>query len=144
MESIILRWAKVKTPNSNLCYCYSYRVLTSGGRGGNAPGRPGGRGAPFWYGNPGAKSAPGGLWKPGGNPAPGGGGGGAPGVGGLPLVCPPGGGGPPGCPLGVVGLLPGVPGLSPWAPLSPFGLRDGVDLDEDDMFEGGLRFEEGH
>ena len=109
-------------------------LLTSGGRGGNAPGSPGGRGAPFWYGNPGAKSAPGGLWNPGGK-APGGGGGGAPGVGGFPLAG-------PGCPFGVGGLLPGVPGFSPslWPPPppSPFGLRDGVDRDEDDMFEGGL------
>ena len=54
-------------------------------------------------------------------------------MGGFPLAW------PGGCPFGVVGLLPGVPGFSPslWPP-SPFGLRDGVDRDEEDMLEGGL------
>jgi hypothetical protein len=40
-----------------------------------------------------------------------------------------------GCPFGVVGLLPGVPGLSPAKPSLCFS--DGVDLDDDDMLDGG-------
>ena len=95
------------------------------GLGGKAPGRP--FGPPFWYGNPTGGISPGCL---GGNPC---GYGPIPGVGGFPF----GAAGPaPGCPLGVVGLLPGVPGFSlPEAP--SFGLSDGVDLDDEERFDGG-------
>ena len=90
--------------------------LTIGGRWGKPGISPGG-GPPFWYGGyPSGGSSPG-LGNPCGNATPG--------VGGLPF----------GWPLGVVGLLPGVPGLSP-AKLS-LCLRDGVDLDDEDMFDGG-------
>ncbi len=41
-----------------------------------------------------------------------------------------------GCPLGVVGLLPGVPGFSP-DPNPSLCLRDGVDLEDEDMLDGG-------
>ena len=52
----------------------------------------------------------------------------------------PGGAPAPGCPLGVVGLLPGVPGLSdpePGRGPFSFGFNDGVDRDEDDRLDGG-------
>ena len=51
----------------------------------------------------------------------------------------PGGAPAPGCPLGVVGLLPGVPGLSPAPGKGPFsfGFKDGVERDEEERLEGG-------
>ena len=115
----------------------SFALLTNGGLGAKgAPGSPGGGGGtPFWYGYPtgGSAGSPGCLGKPGGY-------GPMPGVGGFPLGAPFGAPGPPpGCPFGVGGLLPGVPGLSPALEGGPpsLGLSDGVDLEEEDRFDGG-------